>query len=287
MPHNSVKFWKGGEEMVSPFEVKNRLATRIDRFALGALVLALCLLHFYRLWRSLPESLIAGLATFLLILLTVALFERSTLARRDRALRERLGGMIALDDLLLLPGAEACKRTRDMLILALDASPVGDNRLLSEGEVWLVRLAQCMRGSGVSEGDVLSAHRARQEEGAAQCILCSTGGVSPAAVRAAEWVDPPVRLISGAQLAALFGRLHPASDADIARHLSRQKKPYSFSRMRLLALSPAKQKKYLLCSFLLLCFYLVTASLPCLISCLLAFTLALLCKKENSRVFRL
>ena len=57
--------------------------------------------------------------------------------------------------------------------------------------------------------------------------------------------------------------------------------------MRLLVLSPSKQKKYLLVSFLLLLFYLLSRSPMCLVSCLLAFTLALLCKKENSRGFRL
>ena len=120
-----------------------------------------------------------------------------------------------------------------------------------------------------------------------QCVLCSTSGISSAAVRAAEWVDPPIRLISGAQLSALFGRIHPASDEDIARHARRQKKPYSLSRMRLVALSPAKQKKYLLCSFLLLILYLIFSTPMSLLSCLLAFLLAILCKKENSRMFRL
>jgi len=170
---------------------------------------------------------------------------------------------------------------------ALHAEPLEPCTLRYAEKTWLVRLTQCLRGASVSEGDVLAAHRARQKAGADRCVLCSTGGVSPAAVRAAEWVDPPVRLISGAQLSALFGRLYPATDADIARHLNRQRKPFSFSRMRLVALSPAKQKKYLLCSLMLLVFYLTTGSGMCLVSCVLALLLAILCKKENSRVFRL
>lgn len=273
--------------LVSPFDVKNKAAVRIDRFALCTLIMIACIAYFYRLFGALKESLTAGLALFLLIMLTFALFERSTLTRRDKALRERIGGTIALEDLLLMPGKEAVCQTRDMLCLALGAAPLHDSAMLYESETWLVCLAQCVKGASAGDGDVLSAHRKRQEAGAAQCVLCCTGGFSPAAVRTAEWVDPPIRLISGPQLAALFGRLHPASDADIARHLSRQRRPYSFSRMRQLALSPAKQKKYLLCSFLLLLFYLVSGSTSCLASCLLSYVLALLCKKENSRVFRL
>lgn len=273
--------------MQSPFEVKNKAAVRIDRFALGLFICFLCVGYFMVLWESLAAGLIAGLSLFALIALTFALFERSTLTRRDRAIRERIGGTIALTDLILMTGSEAAARVCALLCAALRAEPLEPRTLRYAGEIWLVRCAQCLTGSSISEGDVLAAHRARQEVGADRCILCSTGGVSPAAVRAAEWVDPPVQLISGAQLAALFGRLHPATDADIARHASRQRKPFSFSRMRLVALSPAKQKKYLLCSFMLLVFYLTTGSMMCLAACVLALLLAILCKKENSRVFRL
>ena len=273
--------------MQSPFDVKNKAATRIDHFAFTLLTGLVCVGYFFMLFRRLALALLAGLSLFALILLTALLFERSTLSRRDRALRERIGGSMALCDLILMPSGEANRRVRDLLCAALRAEPFEGDIMRYEGESWLVRCAQCVSGSGVSEGDVLSAHRARTERSCTQCVLCSTGSVSPAAVRAAEWVDPPIRLISGAQLSALFGRIHPASDEDIARHARRQKKPYSFSRMRLVALSPAKQKKYLLCSFLLLILYLISSTPMSLVSCLLAFLLAILCKKENSRMFRL
>ena len=273
--------------MQSPFDVKNKAAARIDRFALSLLVFLGCIGYFLMLFGRLVPGLVAGLSLFALILLTVLLFERSTLIRRDRALRERIGGSIALCDLILMPGGEANSTVCALLCTALHAEQLDRDVMRYEGETWLVRCVQCMRGPGVGESDVLSAHRARIERGCTQCVLCSTGGVSPAAVRAAEWVDPPIRLISGAQLSALFGSIHPASDEDIARHARRQKKPYSFSRMRLVVLSPAKQKKYLLCSFLLLMLYLITAAPMTLVSCLLAFVLAILCKKENSRMFRL
>ena len=100
-------------------------------------------------------------------------------------------------------------------------------------------------------------------------------------------MDPPIRLISGRQLALLFGRLHPATDEDIARHLARQKKPFSWQRIRALALAPAKLRRHLLCAFLLLLLYLATRSHAALISCLLSFALALLCGKESCRRFRL
>ena len=118
-------------------------------------------------------------------------------------------------------------------------------------------------------------------------MLVSTGGFTPAAVRASEWVDPPVRLVAGRQLALLAGRLHPATDAEIARYAHRRRTPFSWRRIRALALAPSKLPRYLLCSFLLLIFYFFYGSPVILFSCLLAYVLALLCDRENRRLFRL
>ena len=170
-----------------------------------------------------------------------------------------------------------------LLAQALDAQTLRNNALSFAGETWLVRCAQCPGGASASEGDVLAAHRARQEAGLSRCILASTGSFTPAAVRAAEWVDPPVRLIPGPRLAALFGRLHPATDEEIARHARRRRTPFSFARIRALALSPVKLRRYLLCAFLLLLLYLNTGSMLCLASCLLALLLAILCRDESRR----
>ena len=117
-------------------------------------------------------------------------------------------------------------------------------------------------------------------------MLASTGGFTPEAIRTAEWLDPPVRLISGRQLSMLFGRIHPATDEDIARHIARQRKPFSRQRIRALALSPAKLRRYLLCALLLLIMYLFSRSAAALIACLLSFALAILCERENRRSFR-
>lgn len=273
--------------MVSPFDVKNKTASRLDRLAVCLLLLVLSVGYFLWLWRHPLASIAAGLGLFALITLTAALFERSTLARRDRALRERLGGVIALEDLLLMPGTEAAATVCRLMCTVLPAEESGPDTMIYEGETWLVRCAQSAAQAKTGEGDILSAHRARRQSGAKHCVLCSTGGFTPAAVRAAEWVDPPVRLIAGPQLGALFGRFHPASDEEIAAYARRQRLPFSFARIRALALAPAKLRRYLLCSFLLLTLYLLSDSLVCLFSCMLSFYLALLCKKENSRSFRL
>lgn len=273
--------------MTSPFDTKNRAATLLDRFAARLALLALCVGYFYLLWRSGLLSLLAGSALFVLLLLTLSLLERRTLSLRDRLLRERVGGMIALDNLLLMPGERACETVCSLLALALEAKPLGHATMLYAGETWLVRCAQCLQGANAGEGDVLAAHRARVEAGADQCALVSTGGFSPAAIRAAEWMEPPVRLIAGRQLAALAGRQHPATDEEISAHARRARLPFSWRRIRALALSPGKLGRYLLCAFLLMMGYLLFGSLASLTACLLAFVLAMFCDRENRRSFRL
>ena len=273
--------------MTSPFDTKSKAAMRIDRAALHLATLLVCIGYFFFLWRSLPVSLLAGGALFVLAALLFLLAEQRTLRRRDRLLRERIGGMIALEELLLLPGGQACAAVRDLLCRLLDAKAAQNGCMLYGGETWLIRCAQCPPGKSAAEGDVLAAHRARLESGADKCVLAATGGFTPEAMRTAEWMDPPIRLISGRQLALLFGRSRPATDEDIARRAARQRKPFSRQRIRALALSPAKRRRYLLCAFLLLCMYLFSRSAAALGACLLSFALAVLCERENRRSFRL
>lgn len=96
--------------MTSPFDSKNRVAAALDRLALRVLLFAL----MRRLLLFSPGrgalSLLAGSALFILAMLTLLLLERRTLARRDHALRVRVGGSIALEELMLLPAAQAEKR---------------------------------------------------------------------------------------------------------------------------------------------------------------------------------
>ena len=273
--------------MQSPFDLKNPVATALDRTAVHIALLAACVAYFFVLWHSGVSSLIAGSALFILVLLSLTLLEKRTLRRRDRALRERIGGAIALDSLLMMPNAQACERVCTLLCDALEAEPLGGARLRDAGAIWLVRCAQCLPGSSAGEGDVLSAHRARIETQAGRCALVSTGGFTPAATRASEWMDPPVRLIPGRQLALIAGRQHPATDEVIARRVRWQRTPFSWLRIRALALSPGKLRRYLLCAALLSMLYLLMDSPVSLVFALASFLLAMRCAQENRRRFRL
>ena len=272
--------------MTSPFDSKNRVAAALDRLALRVLLFVLSVGYFFFLWHSGALSLLAGSALFALAMLTLLLLERRTLARRDHALRIRVGGAIALEELTLLPAAEA--EARVCLLLAQTLGGTARGSVLSyAGKTYLVRCAQTLPGSSAGEGDVLAAHRAKTASGAELCILAGTGGFSPAAQRAAEWMEPPIRLLAGRQLALLFGQQLPATDAEIARRARRQRTPFTRGRIRALALAPAKQGRYLLVAFLLTMLYLLLHSLLSLVFALVSFALAMLCARENQKAFRL
>ncbi len=273
--------------MNAPFDTKNAVASALDHAAVRIFTFAACVAYFFALWNSGMPSIIAGSALFVLVLLCIGLIERRTLSARDRILRERAGGMIAISELIEMPTGRASAAVCALLCDTLDAERISDCAMRYGGETWLVRCAQCMQGSSVGEGDVLAAHRARIEAGLDKCVIVSTGGVSPAATRAGEWMEPPVRLIDGHQLARIAGRIHPATDAEMARHAKRQRSPFSWARIRALALSPVKLRRHLLCAFLLMVLYIVWPSLLVLISCLMSYALALLCARENRRRFDL
>lgn len=272
--------------MTSPFDSKNRVAAALDRLALRVLLFVLSVGYFFFLWHSGALSLLAGSALFILAMLTLLLLERRTLARRDHSLRVRVGGSIALEELMLLPAAQAEKRVCELLAQTLGGN-ARDSVLTYANKTYLVRCAQTLSGSFVGESDVLAAHRARIASETEFCILASTGGFSPSAQRAAEWMEPPVRLIAGRQLALLFGQQHPATDAEIARRARRQRTPFSRGRIRALALAPAKQGRYLLVAFLLTMLYLLLHSALSLVFALVSFVLAMLCARENQKAFRL
>lgn len=206
----------------------------LDRLALRVLLFVLSVGYFFFLWHSGALSLLAGSALFILAMLTLLLLERRTLARRDHALRVRVGGSIALEELMLLPAAQAEKRVCALLAQTLGGN-ARDSVLTYANKTYLVRCAQTLSGLFRRRGRC--AGRAPRPDCLGNGILhsSSTGGFSPSAQRAAEWMEPPVRLIAGRQLALLFGQQHPATDAEIARRARRQRTPFSrgaFARWR-------------------------------------------------------
>lgn len=188
---------------------------------------------------------------------------------------------------MLLPAAQAEKRVCALLAQTLGGN-ARDSVLTYANKTYLVRCApnpvRLFRRRGRCAG------RAPRPDCLRNGILHSSLNrrlFPHPAQRAAEWMEPPIRLIAGRQLALLFGQQHPATDAEIARRARRQRTPFSRGRIRALALAPAKQGRYLLVAFLLMMLYLLLHSALSLVFALVSFVLAMLCAQENQKAFRL
>lgn len=270
----------------SPFDQKNRTAEFVDSIALRLLLFLVSVGYFLLLWRRVLPGIAAGTALFLLLLLSLLLTRQKTQDTQKRMQREKITGEIAMEELLLMPGSLACEKVCDLLCALLGAQKLDSTTIRAENETLHIRLAQIIPGSVCGAGEVLSAHRACGERCADRCILACTGEFSAEAIRFAQWVSPPVTLLPAKRLSAFFEKLHPATDEEIKQYLHRHRQPFTRNRIRELAFSPQKTRRYMLCAFLLLLVYLVFDMLSALFSCLLAFTLGIVCFNENRNTFK-
>lgn len=264
--------------MLTPFEEKSALAGLLDRVGLRALFFLLSILWFYRLWRSLPAALSAGCALGLMLCLALALWQQRTLRAREDALRARLGGMLALEDIALLTAGEAAVRAARLLqgVYPLDIQKRTPEGVLAlfQGEKLLVRCLRAHASERVSCGDVLAAQRARIAQGADRCVLCATCAFSPQAQRLCETLEPPVRAVDADALAALAGRDAPATDEQLVALGRRRRRPFAWRQLRAVVFAPEKIRRYLLYGFYLYVLYVLTGRLYALLPALLCLCLA-------------
>ncbi|MDR3051455.1 MAG: hypothetical protein LBU67_07005 [Oscillospiraceae bacterium] len=265
--------------MIAPFDQKSRLGAALDRLGIRLLILLLCCLWFYRLWNQWPPALAAGLALAALCWQALALGSKRALARRESALRRRIGGALALDALLLCPPRQSALRVAQWLasLYPLENLRPGVGGALAEyrGETLLLRCLQIHPSQSAAAGDVLAAQRALRASAAARCVLCAPGSFDLHAQRAAEALDPPVRLIDGDALRGLAGRLYPATDAQLTELGARQRKPFAWVSLRRHVFAPQKTRRYAAYATGLMVFYIVTGQAYALACALCCFLLAM------------
>ena len=86
---------------------RNLLAELLDSAGRGVVLMALGIGWFVFLWGLNLPALLAGIALGTLLLLMRRLYRQTTLARRETALRCRIGGELLLEKMLLSEAKEA------------------------------------------------------------------------------------------------------------------------------------------------------------------------------------
>lgn len=278
--------------MITPFEQKSRLAGTLDQLGLRALLLGFCFLWFYRLWSDALPAAAAALALYTLLWYTLSLWRRRALIHREAALRAHIGGTLAVEALLLCTPGDAAYRVGEWLrhehalhILRAEGNGV---LLTYDAETLLLLCMQTHPQQQGSASDVLAANRTLLSvAGATRCILCCPGSFTAEAEQVAESVEPPVRLLDGAALRALSGRLAPASDVQLVAMGKKQRKPFSWTSLRPLVFSPQKTRRYAAYGAGLMAFFVVTNQLYYLIPSGLCWMLAIWSQRQRRKPQRL
>lgn len=277
--------------MLTPFDEKTKLAQRLDSLATKLIAFVLCLLFAFYTFGSFGAATVSGTAIFVCTVLLFALWQRSTLLHRDETLRRRVGGMLAIDALLLVPTSQAhwcCANYLSELSDIKEITMGSDGALaLFEDDRILVRCDQACPGDSSGQGSVLSAQRAALNAGACRAILCTTTHFDKKALFLAEQLDPPVRLVDSDVLCAVAGRLHPATDSQLVTIGRMKKSPFSWPRLSLHVFAPQKVRRYLLYAFALLMLYLLSDQLYYLLPSIFCYTLAILSHRNGQKPFRL
>lgn len=266
------------------FLQKSSLREAMDEwgFRLGAG--ALCFLWFFFLWGVTLPSMLSALALWALTLLLRRKTRDGRLKRREKALRRRIGGEMAVERLLLLPPRRAHFETAALLSRHCPLTPLwaGEGGALCRlrDETVLVSLCQRSPSSSVGPDDVLACQRAARTAGAGRGILCAPCGVGAAASLQAEG-PVPVSFLSRDTLISLFGRDRPVTDAELVS-LGKRKKRRPAGWLKTV-LQPRLAGRYAGYGTLLLAMYLLTGFLYYAAPGLVCLSLAAACRCVRPR----
>ena len=248
------------------------------------MILLLSVGWFTFLWGLSVPSLVAGAALSVLAALAIRRGSSGYTARREASLRQRLGGEMALEELMLARPRQAHFRAGMMLAVRY---PLRMERLTESGLLCrdalgpLLVCCLCAAPQGtVSASALLPCLRAASEMQAERIVVCSTASFGKDAVLFTETYAVPVRLIDREALLPLAGRLCPASDEQLAA-LARRKRSMPARTLVRTALARGKARRYMGCGLSLAVIYIVTGLRFYCLPGLMSMVLAALCRADR------
>lgn len=261
---------------------RNRLSETLDGLGVCALLYLLAVLWFTWLWGLSVPSLLAGAALGTLLWTGRLQWRKRTVARREKALRSRLGAELMLEAMLLAEPKEA--HFRAALLLA-ERWPVTMQSVKEEGvlcrqgkETLLIQCVRMPEDGELSVGDLLSAQRAVKRLGAGRAVLCPLGKVSPKTAARAEAALVPLRIIRRETLLALAGQYAPATDEQLIELGRRKRRPTGQGSIARLVFRRDKARRYHLYGQLMLILYILTGVRLYAVPGMVCLTMAVMCR---------
>ncbi|MBQ8537950.1 MAG: hypothetical protein IJ461_11175 [Clostridia bacterium] len=241
--------------------LKTRLAARMDQLGLRLVILILSLVWFISLWGLSLPALAAALAMAVMGCTLLRLGQNKTTAQREAALRQRIGGEIALEEVLTCPPRKA--HFQGALWLSsgyteLELLQAGSEGVLCQyrGQTLLVSLIAAHPSEKIGCGPLLALQRNLQDSQRAVALL--TAPATREAQQYAAQAQPPIRLIPRETLQRLAGVCAPATDEQLVllgkRHRPKQNRQAWLRHI----LAPHRTRRYLLYGLGLLALYGIT-----------------------------
>jgi len=226
------------------YRPKTALASAADHLLRVLLAWAAGVGWFVALWGLCLPALTAGTALGGLFWLCARLLGKKQVQKKEAALRQTLGGELALEKLLLASPDEAAfqcvqwlqARTR----LQIESGGLG----MWDGETVLFRLFAQHPGTEISSQQVSEVIREALQVKTQRLLLCTTAPLSQAAMRVAETEETKLRLVGREELIQLAGACSPATDEDLCRLKQRKPKRRSAREWMKVVLHPSRAKRY-------------------------------------------
>ena len=226
------------------YRPKTALASAADHLLRVLLAWAAGVGWFVALWGLCLPALTAGTALGGLFWLCARLLGKKQVQKKEAALRQTLGGELALEKLLLASPDEAAfqcvqwlqARTR----LQIESGGLG----MWDGETVLFRLFAQHPGTEISSQQVSEVIREALQVKTQRLLLCTTAPLSQAAMRVAETEETKLRLVGREELIQLVGACSPATDEDLCRLKQRKPKRRSAREWMKVVLHPSRAKRY-------------------------------------------
>ena len=255
---------------------RSRISGILDGFGFHFLAFSISFLWFILLWGLRLSAVTAGSALYVLILLIRAKTREGRVLRKEKQLRARIGGELALERLLLAPRDQANFEIAMLLSLRTPLTLLrsGEEGTLCErrGEKLLIAFQQSPAGDSVGAAQVLALQRSVRKAQAHRGLLCAPCAIAQQARDQAQG-SVPVAFLGHDQLLSLFGRANPATDAQLVALGKRKKARPAVSWPRIV-LDRRRARRYVCYGALLLMLYqfthLLYYALPGLICVLLA-----------------
>lgn len=265
---------------------RNRLSELLDGLGVRALIYGASVLLFAWLWGSGMPALLAGVALGTLGQLARTKWRRRTVARRERALRSRLGAELLLEELLLSEARGAHARVAALL---QERWPVEIGEVREEGVLCRqgqeTLLVQCLRvpaESELSAGDLAAAQRAVRKCAADRGVLCTLGKTSPKALARAEKAVVPLRIISRETLMTLAGRAAPATDEQLIALGRRRRRIAERGSVLRLVFRRDKARRYFGYGLMMLLMYVCSGVRVYAVPGMTCLTMAVMCRTGHA-----